>query len=841
MRKTIVALALAGMTLSASAQKAYFADGFHGGVYGHYPMEWYTQFIVDQLALHPDWRIGLEIEPETWDSVMVRTPQAYQNFKRVAGGAQVEFTNPSYAQSYLYNISGESIIRQFYYGIRKVRQHFPDAQILTYSAEEPCFTSALPQVLHLFGFRHVVLKCPDTCWGGYTAAYGKELVNLIGPDGTSLLSVPRYACEALQPGSVWQTIAWRNSKEYLQACRKAGIKNPVGMCYQDAGWKYGPWLGGGDRQRNGSTYVRWTDYIEKYSVGKTKDNYHFSQDDVLPGLMWGSQVMQRVGQSVRHAENAIVQAEKIASMANMLNGFKPKQQDIDEAWRVLMLSQHHDSWICPYNNLNSSGTWSDNIVNVWTPKTLRIADATIDKALESMRGRDKSSETMLLRVFNTLGMERNEVVEVDMPQGFFVGKVLQDSKGNDVPFACHDGKLAFKANVPAFGYATYSFKAAKDNGRKPAAGGKGVVVDNGKCSMENDCCKLTFDLGKGGIVTSLYDKQNNIEYVENTDKYHFGELRGFFDRQQRFCSSVESGARATVVEDNDVRKVLRIDGTVNGTPFSQTYTLNAGDKKVDVDLTIDWNHNERIGDFRPRAKDDKRTEFYDTRYMLDVYFPTSVKQGKLYKNAPFDVCESKLEDTFFNRWDSLKHNVILNWVDVAGKADDKGFMLLSDHTTSYSFGKDFPLSLTAQYSGGGLWGRNYLITGPTHLHYAFVPHKGKWDKAGLSAVSDKWNEPLICKVVDNADVDSRSLVSVPEGYHLSAVLVDGSDILVRIFNEDGNAGAASFDINLPVKSVETVDLNGKTLGTASFTSNGGKSAVKMSMPRFGLTTFRVKI
>ena len=36
--------------------------------------------------------------------------------------------------------------------------------------------------------------------------------------------------------------------------------------------------------------------------------------------------------------------------------------------------------------------------------------------------------------------------------------------------------------------------------------------------------------------------------------------------------------------------------------------------------------------------------------------------------------------------------------------------LFSDHTTSYSYGEDFPLGLTAQYSGGGLWGPDYKIT-----------------------------------------------------------------------------------------------------------------------------------
>ena len=228
---------------SAAAQErrpVYFVDGYHGGIYGHYPVEWKTRFIVDELEAHPEWRIGLEIEPETWDTVALRTPADYARFKRIAADPRVEFTNPTYAQPYCYNISGESIIRQFAYGIRKIRSHFPDVEFVTYSVEEPCFTSSLPQILRLFGFKYASLKCPNTCWGGYTAPYGGELVNWTAPDGTSILTSPRYACEELQPNSVWQTTAWGNETPYIEACIRQDIAHPVGMCYQDAGWRYGP-------------------------------------------------------------------------------------------------------------------------------------------------------------------------------------------------------------------------------------------------------------------------------------------------------------------------------------------------------------------------------------------------------------------------------------------------------------------------------------------------------------------------------------------------------------------------------------------------------------------------
>lgn len=140
--KVITALCLALLLLASgtpvrSQQRVYFVDGYHGGVYGHYPVAWKTRFITDQMAAHPEWRIGLEIEPETWDTVEVRTPADYARFKAIAADRRVEFTNPSYAQPYCYNISGESIIRQFGYGMRKIRSHFPDVEFVTYSVEEP--------------------------------------------------------------------------------------------------------------------------------------------------------------------------------------------------------------------------------------------------------------------------------------------------------------------------------------------------------------------------------------------------------------------------------------------------------------------------------------------------------------------------------------------------------------------------------------------------------------------------------------------------------------------------------------------------------------------------------
>jgi alpha-mannosidase len=60
---------------------AYFVDGFHDGVYGHYPSG-YTAFLVAQIKANPNWKINLEIEPETWDIVRTSEPEAYGHSRR---------------------------------------------------------------------------------------------------------------------------------------------------------------------------------------------------------------------------------------------------------------------------------------------------------------------------------------------------------------------------------------------------------------------------------------------------------------------------------------------------------------------------------------------------------------------------------------------------------------------------------------------------------------------------------------------------------------------------------------------------------------------------------------
>lgn len=830
------------LALSLPAQNVYFVDGYHGGIYGHYPLEWKTRFITDNFHQHHEWRISLEIEPETWDSVKSVTPEDYIRLSKIVDNERVEFTNPTYAQPYCYNISGESIIRQFQYGIKKLNNHFPDLKFTTYAVEEPCFTSSLPQILKSFGFSYAVLKCPNTCWGGYTRAYGKDLVNWAGPDGSSILTVPRYECEHLEENSTWQTKAWKNSKSYIKDCIDFGIKNPVGMCFQDAGWRNGPWLGSVGKDVYNSKYFTWKEYFEKVSAGVTDDTWQFSQEDVLVNLMWGTQVLQKIGQQVRKAENKIVAAEKMGAMAFIDHKYNYQQDKLDEAWRTLMLAQHHDSWIVPYNRLKGNSTWADEIGH-WTNNTNKIADEILLQATKSFE-QNSSAGDNFIRIYNTLGFSRKEIVTVPLSEKLIGTNFIvlsADNKEILYSIADEDGKsICFLAEVPAFGYATYKITKGetgiKSNQQK-------IISDKNIWVLENDKYRIVFDLQKGGTIKSLIVKGNdNKEYVKRDSDYLLGEIRGHFYDEKQFYSSKDHPAQATFLKCNALESSVLIQGEIASHPYRQIVTIRKEQDNIDFELEIDWKHHVGIGEYKQQADwRDNRRAYSNDRYKLSVLFPVDLNAPKLYKNAPFDVCESRLQNTFFSSWDSIKHNVILNWVDLTETGNGNSLALLTDHTTSYSYGEDFPLGLTIQYAGKGLWGHDYKITGPSRVKYALVPHKNKWNKSRLPEICSAWNEPLISQSTFGLNLENKSFIDLQDsGYELSAVQTMPDGLLVRIFNAKGSESAQKVKIGFPYNGIEIIELNGNISTTDTLVKESSDDELLLSIPRFGLRTLYFK-
>lgn len=844
MKRLIICFLFFSGTLYASqplaAQTNYFVDGYHGGIYGHYPL-WVTKFITDNLHNHKDWKVNLEIEPESWDSIQLKDPAGYAAIKKYLNDSSdsvpVEYVNPAYAQGYLYNISEESIIRQFQYGIAKLKQHFPSIQFTTYSSEEPCFTSALPQVLRSLGFKYASLKNPNTCWGGYVRAYGGELLNWVGPDGSSIPTVPRYASERLQQNSTWQTIAWNNSRAYVNAAISQGIQNPVGMCLQDAGWKNGPWLK--DIAASSTQYTTWRNYFKLIGSNKTTEEWRLTQEDINVSLVWGAQVLQRLAQQVRIAENNITMAEKTAALAKLYAGMPYPEKEFDEAWRTLLLSQHHDCWIVPYNRHNGK-TWADNVKD-WTDHTNTTSAIVTEQSLKALPTTRSKQQNIL--AINTTAFNRSEVLSIALPKNHSVPTGVE-YKGKTVASQIVINKdssmrLLFMGNIPPLGYTSFSLvntkKQAVRNGASVKRNTEGDYV------METDLYKLVIGAQNGNIRQLVAKKLDNKNFISNNTS-DFNALRGHFYNDGGHATSSGNKPTITILENGPLQIQVQIENTIGGNTYAQRICLKQGAPVIDCNLHIDYKQNTGIGeDYKQaggyRATDNQKAFYNDTCKLLAV-FPLNLENQKVYKDAPLDVTESRLTNTFYNSWDSIKNNIIFNWVDVTDGNNNYGMALFSDHVTSYSHGENFPLALTLQYAGMGLWGMNYAVTGPSDIHYALLPHKGKWDEAGINTEVIRWNQPVITTITNAGNTFNSFMDGSNEGIAVTAMYYKGNDLYVRLVNNSSSESTHAINFNCYADDLQFVELNDSVTSTLTF-QKGQKVNFNCTIPRFGFKTIKL--
>jgi alpha-mannosidase len=209
------------------------------------------------------------------------------------------------------------------------------------------------------------------------------------------------------------------------------------------------------------------------------------------------------------------------------------------------------------------------------------------------------------------------------------------------------------------------------------------------------------------------------------------------------------------------------------------------------------------------------------------------------------VCRSKLADTFYQRWDEVKHNITLNWIDILVGDRKQGVALFSDQVTSYVHGKNHPpaLVLAWGWDGSPFFG-DCPVEGEHEASYPIMPHAGRWDEAGLWQASRERGEPLLPQLMTGKPTPQNvrySLVQVSDsGHDVPTAVVEGNHLLVRLFKAGGADNRPAM-LSIPVKPVgtELVELDGRTIKSLQVRATGdGRHGVELVIPRSGVRTVR---
>jgi alpha-mannosidase len=859
------AAAAASSTLAqpatAPARVFYYVDGYHGGIDGHMPPD-SLRNVLDGLDKFPTWKVSFEIEPYSWAVFAERDPQSVDRLKKhladASPASRVELVSGAYGQAYAWNASGESNIRQLAYALAELRAAFPGVVVDTYAVQEPCWTSCLPQLLKSFGYRRAVLK-NSTCWGGYHAPMlDADLVHWLGPDGSRISAVPRYSFEQLVPPAT--TLGSQPTIAFIDRCAEAGIAHPAGTTLQDMGWPGRPWRFGMEQEAaRALRHVTWREYADTIATPPAKE-WKASQEDLRVGLPWGGTVLQRIAQSVRAAEHRLVRAEKLAAMAFVRRGAAFPSDALKQAWQHLLWSQHHDVWIVSYNR-HKGGTWAsaaDERAGLIEQACARVEDDAAG-AITS-----PSAAGAFVRVFNTTGFRRRDLASVEIAAGervHVVGAHGQPVPSQTAPATGGGTTLWFPAEVPAVGYATYRLTADDANARPSSAEPAATRKPDGTVVLETDLYTLSIDPSKGGRIASLFAKDLRREFVDAASHRSFNEFRGFFPNEGKWLTSVEAPAEVEIVEQGPLRVTARVTGRIGPWPFTTRVTLASGRRRIDFETEFEFPVDSppfaqgrrgreprfRVGEAWEAGRSATRSNrrpFYDSSYKLQALFPAKLHRPALDKNAPFDVCRSALTDTRFNAWEDIKHNVVLNWIDLVEDGGTAGLAVMCDQVTSYHLSPDEPLGLVVCYAGPGIW-HDYGLGRVPRVAYSVVPHAGDWARAQLWRELARWGEPLLTRRTAAPDKDDPAwllLDATEGGIEVTTAFVENGELVLRLFNAEGDETPAKLALDARVRRVRRVELDGRFVAELPLERRpDGANAVTVAMPRFAVQTLRCSL
>ncbi len=219
----------------------------------------------------------------------------------------------------------------------------------------------------------------------------------------------------------------------------------------------------------------------------------------------------------RLGENVLLDAEKFATIANLLGADYPEKA-LDKAWRQILCGQHHDSITGTHNEISFV-----DLMNSYR-ETLELGTDVLNRALEFIgRAVEPKGKGTPYVVYNALAWERTDVARMTVPANG--GIELRDAQGKLVPFEAvaiqtdKRGKpksveIQFVAEaLPSMGYRSYTV-SDKDKPlpvRKKAPG----------TAIENEFYRIEIDPARGGGIASLYDKMAKRE-VLNAAQGHAG-------------------------------------------------------------------------------------------------------------------------------------------------------------------------------------------------------------------------------------------------------------------------------------------------------------------------------
>jgi len=802
-------------------------------------VSWNVKSILDYLETHPEHRFCLDqvtlldgfkrLFPNYWDSL----------HQRVLEG-RIEIVGGTYVMPDFIIPDGESIARQFLYGIRFFREHLGVDIKTGWAVDSSGHCAQMPQILRQCGIDSYYF------WRGMPFDSPTEFI-WKGPDGSRVNAV------WLSKG--YDSAAWlsENLREafssFFYIVEETGEKAASNNVFVPVGGELVPPLPHlidivnqwndvfPDMRMTIVTPREFTDKIKAIQAAMPTISGELSSGRFSGVRSGGLSAHVKLKQMNRSLETLLYLCELYLAITENLE----RNLDLENIWRILLFNQDHNI---------IRGALSDEAYRLTERRYLQAieqAEELLETSLGAAAARiPAKSDLFSFVVFNPLPWLRTDVVHIPLDVSGIDSPFFEiyDTNGRSVPFQRIDndtdegsiGVVLVAQDMPSLGHRVYSVVPAEEAPEFESS------MRTGNNWIETSDFILELDEFNGSL-TRIFDKREQVEVLRSPGNYvsmesEIGDIyrhsESELSEEASELSSLRFSSSMSIQERGPVRAVVDIEGELKESARHQRVIVYEGVHRIDLETDLD---------FRGRNK------------RVRVNFPLSVYAASATVGAPFGTETRSAMETESHGWvdDSGGLFSALDWVDCAGP--EYGLCLSASGLHEFEF-RDGSLRATLLRSVEHLsYGRDDDVmesktareTGLHSFKFSLKPHKGSWNDAKVWRFAAEHRLPLIGYPVEkprNPTVEKL----LPEESFLK---IDGMDlmlscyrlgestaeIIVRVYDISGKAGNAELDFFRELERVELIDLRERSIGELSFKG----SIVTIAVDAHSIVTLRVKM
>src|SRR5579859_2880801 len=699
----------------------------------------------------PEYRF-MHSSPQLYKFLQQDYPDLFAKVKeRVSAGAW-EATGGMWIEADTNLTSGESLVRQFLYGQRYLRDELEVHGNVLWLPDVFGYSAALPQLIVKSGMKYFLTT--KISWSQFNR-FPYDTFRWRGLDGTEVLT------HFVTTPDIDESFATYNGKVSPHAVkgvwdqyRQKDINDELIVLY---GWGDG---GGGPTREmlEAGRVLADVPGLPRVTPGLAEPFFDRLEARTAgqPLPVWDGELyleyhrgtytsQAAIKRANRQAEILYHNAEWLGAAARLLAGAPFPAVSLREGWELILLNQFHD--ILPGSSIHP--VYEDAAADHAHIRAL--GEAAMAGAQQALLARVRSDEPVVV-VFNPVGWERDELVAVPWSEHMPADQVVQGADGRQALFLAR--------GLPSLGYAAYPLAATASTAATASAAAiaptealapvSGLAAADAAAAAESSVASepavssesaasavpLTItprhlenafyriDLNERGQITSLFDKRRARQVLAPGARANV--LQVFEDRPMKFdawdidiyyqekMAEVDELIEAVVDEAGPLRGVLRLTWRCLDSTITQRLTLYAHSPRLDFRTEVDWRQHQTL---------------------LKVAFPVAVRATRASYEIQFGSVE---RPTHWNTsWDWARFEVCGHkWADLS--EGDYGVALLNDCKYGYDI-KDNVMRLTLIKSG--IDPDPQADQGRHVFTYSLLPHAGGWREGGVTKEAYKLNWP----------------------------------------------------------------------------------------------------